>query len=353
MKQRSLGCTDTKLSELCLGTMNFGWRISASTSRAILDAYHAAGGNFIQALAPVPGVGGGPAAVAAPEALVGDWWRARGHPRGALFLATRIHLPGTDQPSDLAVTAMLRRAVDDSLGRFQTDYLDLLVCEWSAPARVAPALRQALDGLVRTGRVRYVAFAGLPAWQLVAEIHRDPRANHSRIDAIQADYSLLARAAVEGELGGACAAYRLGLIVRSPLAGGLLAKRDGNTLALGPTRLRWLISRYGSDGGAKVVRVVNQLAAAHDCTPAQVALAWVLHQPSVTSALIGVNSVALLRELVDASRCKLSAVDLDRLDRASTTQRAHLPPRRAPAFADHAGFTARATNKRDSNLQTA
>lgn len=351
MKQRSLGCTGTALAELGLGTMNFGWRISASTSLALLDAYHAEGGNFIQAVAPDGD--SGPASLAASETLVGDWRRARGHARPALFLATRVNLRRLQPLSPRGFSEQLRRTVDASLARFQTDYLDLLVGEWSGPDPITPVIRETLDGPVRTGRVRYVAFAGLPAWQMVTELHRGSTANHSRIDAVQADYSLLARTEVETELGGACASRRLGLVVRSPLAGGLLAKREGGVLALGSSRVRWLVDRYGLDGGAKVVRAVNQLAREHDCTPAQVALAWVLHHPHVTSALIGAHSVASLRELVGAGRCTLSPSDLERLDRASSTQRLLLPPRGRPAPSTDRPCLAPSILHRETKLQTA
>lgn len=352
MKQRSFGCTGTQLPEFCLGTMNFGWRIGESTSLAVLDAYHAAGGNFIQALAPNPGVDDGPASVAASEAVVGRWWRARGHARSALVLATRISLRETRDLTAEDLAKQLQRSLDDSLARFQTDYLDLLVCEWAGPQRIAPAIRAVLDQLVRTGRLRYLAFAELPAWQLVNEIHAGYHANHCRIDAIQADYSLLARARVETELGGACETYRLGLVARSPLAGGLLAKREGSSLALGTSRLRWLVERYGFDCGAKVVRTVNQLAHEHDRTPAQIALAWVLHHPHVTSALIGANSVALLREIIAAGELSLSASDLERLDRASTVQRTHLPLRGATIDTSSTSPTATAEVARENELLT-
>lgn len=327
MKQRSFGCTGAKLSEFCLGTMNFGWRISESTSLAILDAYHAAGGNFIQALAPAPGIDDGPASVAASEAVVGRWWRSRDLARRTLFLATRVSLRGSLELAGPSHAEQLRQTVAASLTRFRTDYLDLLVCEWPAPQGIAPATREMLNRLIRTGQVRYLAFAGLPAWQVVDEIHGGYRDNHVRTDALQADYSLLARAGVETELAGVCQAYRLGFVARSPLAGGLLAKREGSSLALGTSRLRWLVERYGFDCGARVVRTVNQLAGEYDRSPAQIALAWVLHSPHVTSALIGVNSVALLRELMGAGALVLNGPELERLDRASTVQRTHLPLR--------------------------
>lgn len=334
MKQRTFGCTGIRLSEFCLGTMNFGWRIGESTSFAILDAYHTEGGNFIQALAPVPEHNEGPASVAASESVVGHWWRTRGLSRSALFLATRVQPWVPQAVAGRALAAQLQQTVQNSLARFQTDYLDLLICEWPGSQRVTTAMREALDQLVRNGQVRYVAFAGLRGWQVLDEIHGGYQGNHTRIDALQADYSLLARAPVETELAGVCDAYRLGFVARSPLAGGLLTKREGASLALGPSRLRWLAERYGFDGGAKVVRSIKAVADEHDFTPVQVALAWVLHSPHVTSALIGVNSVALLHELLGAGEVVLDASALEQLDQASTVQRLHLPPRRTTVRAE-------------------
>lgn len=353
MKQRIFGCTGTSLSEFCLGTMNFGWRISDSTSFAILDAYHLEGGNFIQALAPIPEADDGPASLAASEAVVGRWWRARGLSRSSLFLATRVHAWLPQAATGQALAEQLQGTVQNSLSRLQTDYLDLLICEWPGPQRVTTAMRAALDQLVRSGQVRHVAFAGLRSWQVLDEIHGGYQGNHTRIDALQADYSLLARAQVETELSGLCEAYRLGLIARSPLAGGLLAKREGASLALGTSRLRWLAERYGFDGGAKVVRAINEVAVEHDFTPVQVALAWVLHSPHVTSALIGVNSVALLHELLGAGEVVLNASALEQLDRASSVQRLHLPLRRPAVIPPAQSCDRQPEPTRDHELLTA
>lgn len=324
MKQRILGCTSLKISELCLGTMNFGWQTDESVSLAILDAYHASGGSFVQAFGlphPFPPSSLSPAF---SEAIVGHWRHQRGIARHQLVLATRITVGTASGTAE--IRDALRRSVEASLARFRTDYLDLLICEWTGAGTPPPELRYALDALTRAGLVRYLAFSGVPAWRVMASLRDGFDRNHRRPDALQANYSLLARTAFELDLASLCREQRLGFFACMPLAGGILA-RHKNPLAFRPFRRTRLTERYGSDLTSRVAHVVAELADQRGCSSAQLALSWVLHHTGVTAAVVGVQSVDHWHDLAMATNLVLTADELARLHHATNVQRLNLPPR--------------------------
>lgn len=327
MNQRILGCTSLKVSELCLGTMNFGWRTDESTSLAILDAYHANGGNFIQALGLLTGSLTSRVCPTFSETVVGDWWRSRELLRSDLVLATRVSMRAHLELDSLDLTRAVRRSCEESLRRLRTDYLDVFVCEWTGVGHPPEALRRGLDWLVRDGLVRYVAFAGLPNWRVVACIREGVARNHCRTEALEGDYSLLARTSFEGELAELCREQRLGFLACSPLAGGLLTRRSGGVGVLGRSRRAWLAKRYGWDTGNRASRMLCELADGTGCSPAQIALSWVLHHPGVTSLVMGLNSTEHLSDALQATNVRLGPDELRQLHHASCVQRIVLPMR--------------------------
>ncbi|HLP24143.1 MAG TPA: aldo/keto reductase [Acidobacteriota bacterium] len=131
IKQRLLGRTGLKISELCLGTLNFGWKTDDRIAFAILDAYYAAGGNFIQATHQSPEQFLPSATVAASEEIVGRWWTSRKLRRQDLFLATRVYLRAPADAADGTLTKLASDACREALRRMQTNYLDLVIFEWS------------------------------------------------------------------------------------------------------------------------------------------------------------------------------------------------------------------------------
>lgn len=332
MNQRILGCTSLKVSELCLGTMNFGWRTDESTSRAILDAYHAGGGHFIQAVGLAGAALSAQISPTYSETVVGSWWRSRDLLRTDLTLATRVNLREGSEPDSVDLDETVRTTCKESLRRLRTDYLDVLVCEWSGAGHPPEALRRGLDWLVREGLVRYVAFANLSSWRVVASIHEGVARNHSRIDALQGDYSLLARTSFEGDLAELCRERGLGFLARSPLAGGLLTRRSKGRGVLGGSRRAWLAQRYGRDTGDRVTRLLCELADGTGYSPAQIALSWALHHPGVTSLVVGLTSVEHLGDALKAAQLRLGADELRQLHQASSVQRLVLPKRATDAI---------------------
>ncbi|WP_107835853.1 aldo/keto reductase [Opitutus sp. ER46] len=337
MNYRPFGCTSLTLSELCLGTMHFGWSTDEPTSGAILDAFHDSGGTYVQAVSASRDAVNAQALSAFSEIVVGRWHTRRGVARRELVLGTQWTPPtGRGTPG---VTEEVRATMEESLRRLQTDYLDILVVRW--PDGGAPeALRTALDAIVRRGLVRYVVLANAPSWRVV-ELMRDGLAQvHCRFEGVQVDYSLLARTGLEPELARVCDAHRLAVIARSPLAGGALSGSQG----LRPARRDWLAVRYADSCRSRVSFVLHEIARERGESTAQVALAWVLHNRQVASAILGVNAVGQLHELVRAAALTLSAPELERLHAASAAQQVLMPPRGAPGV--RASATAAAAAER-------
>lgn len=319
IKQRTMGRTGLKLSELCLGTLNFGWKTDEASAHAILDAYYAAGGNFIQSSSWSPEVMLPSASTSRSEEMVGRWLIARRIPRQDLFLATRIHVR---QPTGGVgnLVNVFREAMQDSMRRLRTDYIDMVIFEWNDGFVPMGSTLEAFDLAVWSGAARFIGAANFPVWRVVDSLGRAYVGNHNRMEALQADYSLMTRARFEPEAMAFCQEQRLGFFASSPLAGGFLSGgRDLESMLRSGRRDR-LIERFGNAYGELAQSAVAAVAARHEASSAQVALSWVLHNPAVTSAVVGVNSVAQLNELVHATSLSLSGPDLEQLDHATAVE---------------------------------
>lgn len=319
INQRKMGRTGLKLSELCLGTLNFGWKTDERTSFDILDAYRAAGGNFIQSASHAADLVLPSASVNLSEAIVGRWWTSRSIHRQDLFLSTRIHLRRIPSKEG-SLAELMHQACQESLRRLQTNYLDMIILEWSADLAPIRAWLEAYDHVVRSGLSRYIGVANFPTWRVVDTLGRAYLGNHCRMEAIQSNYSLMARARFEPEAMALSQEQLLAFFAQSPLAGGFLAPPSGSGSPLSASRREWLAERYGNGQGHAALAVVREVAERHKASTAQVSLAWVLQNPSVTSAIIGVHSVAQFHELLGAGYLALTARDLHALDDATAVE---------------------------------
>ncbi|HTO04099.1 MAG TPA: aldo/keto reductase [Opitutus sp.] len=324
IKQRTLGRTGLKVSELCLGTMNFGWRTDEEKSFAILDGFRAAGGNFIQAMGHCPAPAITAASTTFSEEVVGRWWQSRAIPRGELVLATRLGFGRA--PEGVPMIKFVQDCVRESLRRLQTSYVDLLILEWNESLLPMRELMDIFDVLVRGGITRYIGAANFPVWRVADAIGRAYLGNHNRMEALQSDYSLMTRAQFEPEAMSLCEEQRLGFLARSPLAGGFLVRGKGLHPRFNSSRHDWLEERFGNHYGDTALAAVSEVAARHEASPAQVSLSWVLHNAAVTSAVIGVHSVAQLNDLVKATSLPLSVVDLVQLDEATVAEEIRIGP---------------------------
>lgn len=321
MEYRRLGRSGLKVSELCLGTMTFGWTSGEREANEVFDAAWAAGINLYDTADVysrwAPGNPGGVA-----ETYLGNW--LRGKPREQVVLATKVRGRMWDGPNGEGLSrAHIMRAVEDSLRRLQTDYIDLYQCHHPDPAAPVEETLGALDDLVRAGKVRYIGLSNYPAWQVEHCQRVCERHNLSSIVSIQPHYNLIWRSEYERELMPLCAQEGIGVIPYSPLQGGFLTGkyRRGQEIPRGSrgegnSRMTQFMA---NEHAHQVVDALEETGRAHGKTILQTALAWLLANPTITSPIIGVNTVPQLNEMLGAAGYRLTQDEKDRLDHVSAS----------------------------------
>jgi aryl-alcohol dehydrogenase-like predicted oxidoreductase len=323
MNYRRLGRTGLQVSEICLGTMQWGWTADEATSWEVMDAYLAGGGNFIDT-ADVYSFWAKDNPGGVSEQIIGRWMKERGN-RNDIVLATKVRgrmWPGPN--GDGLSRAHIMRACEDSLRRLQTDVIDLYQTHWYDAGTPIEETLEALDLLVQQGKVRYIGCSNYPAWRLMQALWASDKRNLVRFDSIQPHYSLVHRAEYERELKDVCLTYGVGVIPYSPLAAGFLTgkyTRDSETQS---ERAKQIQQRYFNERGWHALDEVRAVAAEVGTTPTGVALAWMLAQDGMTSPIIGANSVAQLGESMAACDVTLSAEQVERLSKATAWDEARV-----------------------------
>ena len=314
MEMRALGRAGLQVAPICLGGNVFGWTCDEPTSQAVLDAYVAGGGNFIDSADVyarwAPGNVGGES-----EAILGRWMRARGN-REQLVIATKVGSAMGDGPNQRGLSRQhIVAAVEASLRRLQTDYIDLYQAHIDDAATPLDETLRAFDDLLRQGKLRYIGASNYSAWRLVQALWTSDRHGYAPYVCVQPRYNLVDRADYERELEPACLALGVGVITYSALGGGFLSgkyRRDG---ALPTTaRADSVRQRYMHERGWAVLDALLAVAEARGATPTQVALAWQLARPSVTAPIASATSVAQVQELLGAAALKLTTEELAALD---------------------------------------
>jgi len=317
MEYRYLGRTGLKVSPLCLGSMQFGWTADEELSFSILNAAYQAGVNFIDtADVYSKWVDGNPGGVA--EEIIGRWMRKFNISRHQVIIATKVRGQMGSGPNDEGLSrAHILHAVEESLRRLNTDYIDLYQAHWFDEHTPIEETLSALDDLVRQGKVRYVGCSNFPAWRLVQALWASDRMNLVRFDCLQPHYNLVHREEFERELSSVCWEYGLGVIPYSPLAGGFLTgkyRRDQTDIS---SARQHSASRYFTDKNWQLLSLMDQIAASKHGTVSQVALAWLLNQPDITSPIIGPRTLGQLQDNLSALEMDLSEGELSQLDEAS------------------------------------
>ena len=291
MRYRRLGRTALQVSELCLGTMNFGPQTSEADSHTMMDRALDLGINFFDTANRY----GGDKGAGATEEIIGNWFALGGDRRDKVVLATKLYGAMTDWPNDGRLSARhIRAACDASLRRMQTDHIDLY--QMHHIDRTAPwdEVWQAMETLVQQGKITYVGSSNFAGWHIARANESAARRGFLGLISEQSHYNLLVRT-VELEVLPACREYGVGVIPWSPLSGGLLggvlgddqsARRQSAQALKRIDKLRPQLEKW------------EALCAQLGEHPAAVALAWLLHQPGVTCPIIGPRTMA---QLDDAS----------------------------------------------------
>ncbi len=319
MEYRLLGKTGLKVSELCLGTMTFGRETDEATSHRILDSFVDTGGNFLDT-ADVYTTG-------ASESIIGKWLNRSEVNRDDLVLATKVRFPMGDGPNDAGLGRKhILKAVEASLNRLQTDYIDLYQVHCWDPLTPLEETLSTLDGLVQQGVVRYLGVSNFTGYQLQRALDLMTMLGLERFVSLQPQYNLLERG-IEHELVPVCLDEGLGIIPWSPLRGGWLSGKfyRGMTAPPGDSRISiagekgWSESwdNYANESTWSVVDVLLEVAGECGKTPAQVALNWVLNRPGVTAPIIGARTMEQLQANTGSVGWALSADHRARLDAVS------------------------------------
>lgn len=317
MKYRNLGSTGLKVSKLCLGTMQFGWTADEDTSLEILTEAFEAGINFIDTADVYSSwVEGNPGGVA--ETIVGKWIKTQNIPRDKVVIATKVRGRMGEGPNNEGLSrAHIFNAVEDSLRRLGTDYIDLYQAHYfDERTPIAETLR-ALDDLVRQGKVRYIGCSNYPAWRLMRALWISDKFNLARYDTLQPHYNLVHRPEFERELSEVCDTYQLGVIPYSPLAGGFLTGKYRKDDVPESARLGG-VRRYFNDRNWALLDQMEALCQdKENCTISQLALAWMLNNPLITSPIIGPRNLEQLKDNLGCLNVQLSQEERETLNEAS------------------------------------
>jgi 1-deoxyxylulose-5-phosphate synthase len=318
MRYRKLGRTGLKVSELCLGTMTFGWSVEEQESHQIMDLALERGINFFDT-ADIYSRWDSRSYAGKTEEIMGRWFAAEPARRRQVVLATKVRGPMGDGPNDQGLSrGHIMDAVDASLRRLQTDYIDLYQTHFPDDETGIEETLRALDDLVRAGKVRYIGCSNYKAWQLMEALWTSDTCNLARYDSLQPHYNLLTRADFERELQPLCLKYGLGVIVYSPLAGGLLTGKFRRNQPL-PEGTR-VAERGRNDKRMNeqlwtLIDKLEEIAQARGRSIPQLAVAWAAGAPAITSAIIGATSVEQLEDTLGAAELELTPEERAILDR--------------------------------------
>ncbi len=312
MEHRRLGRSDLLIAPLMLGGNVFGWTADEATSHRVLDAFVDGGFNAIDTAdvysAWVPGHTGGES-----ERVLGTWLKARGR-RDDVVIATKVGMwpakPGLS-------AANIAAAVEESLQRLQTDYIDLYQSHRDDADTPQDETLEAYDRLVKAGKVRAVGASNFDAGRLSSALAASEAKGLPRYDTLQPAYNLMDRA-IEASLQPLCLEQDVSVISYYGLASGFLTGKYRSAEDLGKSPRGGAVKKYlEGEKGPGVLAALDQVAAETGATPAQVALAWVIAKPAVAAPIASATSVAQLEELMGAARLALNPAHIARLDAAS------------------------------------
>lgn len=314
MEKRRLGQSSLEVSPITFGCNVFGWTADEKTSFALLDAWLDAGFNFLDTADVYsrwhPGNSGGES-----EVIIGKWLKARGN-RDKVVLATKLGIEMAPGKKGLS-RAYMQTAVEDSLRRLQTDFIDLYQSHRDDPETPIEETLSAYADLIKQGKVREIGASNFSADRLAESLKISTDKNLPRYQSLQPQYSLVERAELEGPLEDLCLAEKVGVIGYYSLASGFLtgkyrSRADMEGRTRGPR-----VEKYLNDYGFGVLKALDEVAKQYDAKPGQIALAWLIARPSVTAPIASATNLEQLAELVEAAEIELDAESIQKIDAAS------------------------------------
>lgn len=313
IERRRLGNSDLEIAPLAFGGNVFGWTADERTSFALLDAFIAAGFNLIDTAdvysAWAAGNAGGES-----ETIIGRWLKQTGR-RGDVVIATKV---GMEMGGKKGLSkSHIMRSVEESLGRLQTDYIDLYQSHVDDKETPLEETLEAFAELIRQGKVRVIGASNYDARRLAEALRVSERHGLPRYESLQPLYNLYDREAFEAELEPLCLEKKIGVINYYSLASGFLSGKYRSESDLGKSARGGGVKKYLDERGLRILGALDEVAARLSSTPARVALAWLMARPSVTAPIASATSLEQLRDLTEAVTLELDAASLRLLDEAS------------------------------------
>jgi aryl-alcohol dehydrogenase-like predicted oxidoreductase len=314
MEMRRLGRSDLRVSPLCFGGNVFGWTVDEATSFRLLEAFLDAGFNFIDTAdvysAWKPGNRGGES-----ETILGKWMRERGN-RDRVVVATKVGSEMGPGQKGLSAT-YIRKAVEASLRRLQTDRIDLYQSHQDDTGTPLEETLRAYGDLIAAGKVRAIGASNYKAKRLREALDVSARSGLPRYECLQPGYNLYDRADYEGELEALCRENEIGVIPYFALASGFLTGKYRSEADMAGRARGGRVARYLDERGFGILAALDAVAAEHGATPAQVALAWLMARPGLTAPIASATTTEQLDELVASVELKLDPAAIERLNEAS------------------------------------
>jgi aryl-alcohol dehydrogenase-like predicted oxidoreductase len=312
MQKRRIGHSELQVAPLMFGGNVFGWTADEATSFSILDAFVDAGLDFIDTAdvysAWAPGNHGGES-----EAIIGKWLQRSGK-RDRIVLATKV----SKHPQRKGLSAAnIQAAVEDSLRRLQTDYIDIYFSHDDDTATPLAETLGAYQRLIEAGKVRVIGASNHSGARVEEALALSRQYGLPEYQVLQPEYNLYDRAGYETDLEPVALAYQLGVVVYWSLASGFFSGKYRSKEDLADKARGSRVEKYLNERGLRILGALDRVAARHASTPASVALAWLIARPSVTAPIASATSLRQLESLVAAVHLTLTGSDIRELDDAS------------------------------------
>jgi aryl-alcohol dehydrogenase-like predicted oxidoreductase len=314
MEKRQLGQSSLHVYPITFGGNVFGWTADQAMSFKLLDGFVAAGFNFIDSADVysrwVPGNTGGES-----EVIIGNWLKARGG-RDKVIIATKLGIEIAPGKKGLSRKYMMQ-AVEDSLRRLQTDYIDLYQSHRDDPETPIEETLSAYADLVKQGKVREIGASNFSAPRLAESLKISKEKGLPRYESLQPQYSLVERAEFEGPIEELCLQEKIGVIGFYSIASGFLTGKYRSAADAEGRARGSRVTKYLTDYGFGVIAALDDVAKRYNALPVQIAMAWLMARPSVTAPIASATNLDQLAELLKSAEIKLDADAIEQIDKAS------------------------------------
>jgi aryl-alcohol dehydrogenase-like predicted oxidoreductase len=314
MAKRKLGNSELQVSPLAFGGNIFGWTVDEAGSFQLLDAFVESGFNLIDTADVyskwAPGNKGGES-----ETIIGKWLKQSGN-RERVILATKVGMEMGPEKKGLSKHHIFR-AVEDSLARLQTDYIDLYQAHADDPQTPLEETLEAFTELVRQGKVRVIGASNYTAERLSEALAVSQDHGFARYESLQPLYNLYDRAEYEAKLEPLCEEKGLGVIPYFSLASGFLTGKYRSEEDASKSARGQMVKKYLNERGFRIVSALDQVAKQYRSTPAKVSLAWLIARPSITAPIASATNLEQLKDLIEATELKLDDSSIELLNQAS------------------------------------